>query len=73
MQAEGGGGGLGVVDLELQNTSLLLKNLHVLFNGRDTPWTRWVWRSYLCSCPEPYMLVPRYTAPSLVWIRGTVS
>ena len=46
-------GGLGVVDLELQNTCLLLKNLHGLLDGRDTPWTRWVRRSYLCPCPEP--------------------
>ena len=46
-------GGLGVVDFGLQNTCLLLKTLHSLFSGRDTPWTRWVRRSYMCSCPQP--------------------
>ena len=44
-------GGLGVVDLELQNKCLLLKMVHSLFSGRDTPWTRWVRRSYLGSGP----------------------
>jgi hypothetical protein len=46
-------GGLGVVDFSLENTCLLLKVLHGLLSGRDTPWTRWVKRSYLCSHPAP--------------------
>lgn len=46
-------GGLGVVDLELQNKCLLLKMVHSLFSGRDTPWTRWVRRSYFGPDPAP--------------------
>jgi hypothetical protein len=37
-------GGLGVRDLHCQNVSLLLKFVHKLLRGDDTPWTRWVWR-----------------------------
>jgi hypothetical protein len=46
-------GGLGMVDFALQNTCLLLKVLHGLLSRRDTPWTRWVRRNYLCSRPVP--------------------
>ncbi|KAM0858799.1 hypothetical protein ACQ4PT_047616 [Festuca glaucescens] len=45
-------GGLGVIDLGLQNKCLLLKALHGLFTGRDSPWTRWVKRSYLGARPH---------------------
>jgi hypothetical protein len=45
-------GGLGVIDLGLQNKCLLLKALHGLFTGRDSPWTRWVKRSYLGARPQ---------------------
>jgi hypothetical protein len=31
-------GGLGVLNLQTQNQSLLLKNLDKLFNKVDTPW-----------------------------------
>jgi hypothetical protein len=53
VSSAGGGGGLGVVDFALQNTCLLLKVLHGLLSSRDTPWTRWVKRSYLRSHPAP--------------------
>jgi hypothetical protein len=46
-------GGLGVTDLGLENTCLLLKVLHGLFSGRDSPWTRWIKRSYLGDHPHP--------------------
>jgi exonuclease III len=39
-------GGLGVHDLRRQNTCLLLKFVHKLLRGDDTPWTRWVRRWY---------------------------
>ncbi|KAM0904435.1 hypothetical protein ACQ4PT_017998 [Festuca glaucescens] len=45
-------GGLGITDLGLQNKCLLLKVLHGLFSGRDSPWTRWVKRSYLGDHPQ---------------------
>jgi hypothetical protein len=39
-------GGLGVRDLRSHNVSLLLKFIHKLVRGDDTPWTRWVRRWY---------------------------
>ena len=35
-------GGLGVRDLRLQNTCLLLKLLHRAHNSRDSAWARWL-------------------------------
>ncbi|XP_051202523.1 uncharacterized mitochondrial protein AtMg00310-like [Lolium perenne] len=50
-------GGLGVRDLHCQNVSLLLKFVHKLLRGDDTPWTRWVRRWYglggISSPPSP--------------------
>jgi hypothetical protein len=31
-------GGLGVLNLSIQNKALLLKNLDKFFNGHDVPW-----------------------------------
>jgi hypothetical protein len=39
-------GGLGVLDLTVQNKALLLKNLHKFFNRQDIPWVNLVWSSY---------------------------
>jgi hypothetical protein len=39
-------GGLGVLNLEVQNNALLLKNLDKFFNHHDTPWVNLVWNSY---------------------------
>jgi hypothetical protein len=39
-------GGLGVIDLRVQNEALLLKNLHKFFNKDDLPWFNLVWDNY---------------------------
>jgi hypothetical protein len=39
-------GGLGVLDLGIQNKALLLKNLHKFYNKLDTPWVKLIWNSY---------------------------
>ena len=39
-------GGLGVLNLNIQNTALLLKNLDKIFNQNDIPWVHLVWESY---------------------------
>jgi hypothetical protein len=39
-------GGLGVIDLEIQNDALLLKHLHKFYNKVDVPWVHLVWSSY---------------------------
>jgi len=39
-------GGLGVIDVELQNEALLLKNLSKFFNKQDIPWVQMVWEKH---------------------------
>jgi hypothetical protein len=46
-------GGLGVLNLDLQNKTLLLKNVHKLFNRDDTPWVNLIWNSYYASGAVP--------------------
>ena len=39
-------GGLGVINLHIQNKGLLLKHLHKFFNKADIPWVTLIWNSY---------------------------
>ena len=39
-------GGLGVINLRLQNDALLLKHLHKFYNKVDVPWVQLVWFRY---------------------------
>jgi hypothetical protein len=39
-------GGLGVINLELQNQALLMKNLDKFFNKKDIPWIHLVWEKH---------------------------
>ena len=39
-------GGLGVINLHLQNQALLIKHLHKFFNKEDIPWVSLIWNSY---------------------------
>lgn len=39
-------GGLGVINLRVQNESLLLKHLHKIYNHVDTPWVELLWTNY---------------------------
>jgi hypothetical protein len=36
-------GGLGVINLRVQNEALLLKNLHKFYNKLDIPWVHLIW------------------------------
>jgi hypothetical protein len=38
--------GLGVINLELQNKALLMKNLHKFYNKADTPWVNIIWANH---------------------------
>ena len=40
-------GGLGIRDLEVQNTCLLLKLLHRLHTGSQSSWANWI-REHVC-------------------------
>lgn len=44
-----GGGGLGVINLELQNKALLMKNMHKFFNKVNLPWVQLVWEQYYAN------------------------
>jgi hypothetical protein len=39
-------GGLGILNLSIQNTTLLLKHLHKFYNHDSTPWVQLIWDSY---------------------------
>jgi len=39
-------GGLGILDINKQNESVLLKHLHKIFNKDNTPWVQLVWDKY---------------------------
>ena len=46
-------GGLGVLNINVQNKALLLKNLHKLSNREDIPWVKIVWESYYADGQLP--------------------
>ncbi|KAL6655429.1 hypothetical protein ACP70R_006255 [Stipagrostis hirtigluma subsp. patula] len=46
-------GGLGVIDLRVQNKALLMKNLHKFYNKSDLPWVSLVWESYYSNGKLP--------------------
>jgi hypothetical protein len=39
-------GGLGVLNLKIQNKAIVLKNLHKFFNNHDIPWVHLIIDSY---------------------------
>jgi hypothetical protein len=39
-------GGLGILNLKIQNDGLLLKYLHKFYNKSDTPWVTLLWNAY---------------------------
>ena len=39
-------GGLGILNLNIQNQGLLMKHLHKFFNKHDVPWVSLIWDSY---------------------------
>ena len=46
-------GGLGVLDLNVQNSALLLKNLDKFYNHKDIPWVHLIWNTYYCNGKLP--------------------
>ena len=39
-------GGLGVINLRIQNDALLLKQLHKFYTKQDIPWVNLIWQTY---------------------------
>ncbi|XP_073360244.1 uncharacterized protein [Aegilops tauschii subsp. strangulata] len=60
-------GGLGVVDLKIQNQGLLLKMLHKFYNRIDLPWVNLVWSAYYVDS------IPHASDPcGLFWWRDVM-
>ena len=49
-------GGLGVINLKVQNKALLLKFLHKFFNKQDIPWVLLIWNTYYSNCRIAYAM-----------------
>lgn len=39
-------GGLGIINLYVQNDALLLKQLHKFYSKQDVPWVQLIWSTY---------------------------
>jgi hypothetical protein len=50
-------GGVGVLNLKLQNEALLLKHLHKFYNHEDVPWVTLLWKSYYQE-KVPHAMLP---------------
>lgn len=49
-------GGLGVINLSIQNQALLLKFLDKFYNRRKVPWVDLIWNSYYSGCASFFNL-----------------
>jgi hypothetical protein len=45
-------GGLGVLNMEIQNKALLMKQLHKFYSRADIPWVKLVWALYAPGAPH---------------------
>jgi hypothetical protein len=64
-------GGLGVINLELQNKALLMKNLHKFYNRVDTPWINIIWANHYCSTVPSAKLVGSFWWRDILKIRNS--
>ena len=46
-------GGLGVLNLRMQNQALLIKHMYKFFNKADIPWVKLIWDAYYQSNEVP--------------------
>ena len=47
-------GGLGILNLRLQNDALLLKQLNKFYNRKDVPWVHLIWYRYYDQGKVPH-------------------
>ncbi|KAG8100647.1 hypothetical protein GUJ93_ZPchr0013g35164 [Zizania palustris] len=52
-------GGLGVINLRIQNTALLMKHLAKFYNKQDAPWIKLVWQHYYNLVSPPHLVGQR--------------
>ncbi|WVZ93466.1 hypothetical protein U9M48_039444, partial [Paspalum notatum var. saurae] len=61
-------GGLGVINLKIQNEGLLVKQLHKFYSRAEVPWVQLIWESYYDNC------VPRASRPvGSFWWKDVLS
>jgi hypothetical protein len=60
-------GGLGVIDLSVQNDALLTKNLDKFFNKTNIPWVQLIWNNYYDSGK-----LPGYIKRGSFWWRDII-
>jgi hypothetical protein len=60
-------GGLGVLQLEIHNEALLLKNLHKFFNKADIPWVHLIWEKHYRNGR-----LPNHTLKGSFWWRDVL-
>lgn len=46
-------GGLGILNLEVQNIALLIKHLDRFFNCKDLPWVKLIRNKYYADSDKP--------------------
>jgi hypothetical protein len=60
-------GGLGIINLKIQNTALLLKHLHKFYNNEDIPWVHLVRDAYYHhSVPHAVVLAGSFWWKSII-------
>jgi hypothetical protein len=52
-------GGLGVLNLRIQNQALLMKNLYKFYNHMDIPWVNLIWQAYYNNRGAPHAITPQ--------------
>lgn len=52
-------GGLGVLNIEIQNQALLMKNLDKFFNKKDIPWVHLIWEKNYSNGKLPNHLIKK--------------
>ena len=52
-------GGLGVLNLRLQNKALLMKNIHKFYNHMDLPWVDLIWNAHYSNDSIPHATNPK--------------
>jgi hypothetical protein len=60
-------GGLGVLQLEVHNEALLMKNLHKFFNKAAVPWVQLVWEKHYSNGK-----IPTHTLKGSFWWRDNL-
>jgi len=65
-------GGLGVIDIKIQNAALLLKYLFKFYNREDVPWVQLVWEAYYPNkVPHATELMGSFWWKDVMQLSGT--